>query len=161
MTPKCSMPCTRFFSNSKPLKGAPAVRFALFAVALLLGAQAAAKAVAIDAIEPVELCERFLREDQKAKCLKDLKRSEPDSYLAAICDRQDQNQAMMECLKLSSEFEFDPRGLQNCGADSLSDEDRIGCLRRIGKAWKPAADRLPAQEKKKNQRLPRNQRISR
>jgi hypothetical protein len=123
----------------------------------------------IEAVEPKVLCERFLDQVQKTACLKTISEVRPDSYLAAICDKQDDHEAFYNCIRLSENFEFDPRKIQSCSDPAMKDDTRITCLQQVGQVWtkpandhRPAGDRQPAHvTKKKPQRKRMPQRSSR
>lgn len=141
-----------------------------FAIVLFLGFNASAKLINhsivlasnsekrlyVDAVEPTKVCDRFLNDIQKAKCISEMKRPFADSYLTSVCDRQFDDDAFFKCLGLAEQYHFDPRKIQPCGAGDLEDQARLNCLAANGQLWKPvkrdpepATSRFPASNKLK------------
>lgn len=133
-----------------------------FVMALIMLTTSANAATSIEAVEPSSTCDRFLDSKGKKTCLGIVKTHEPDSYHAAVCEKVFSNEAFLECLKLSKNYLFDPKKLQACASDEVSDEVRLNCLSQIGNSIETQT-RLPASQKtkKKAQRLGKGQRHSR
>lgn len=122
------------------------------------------KRLSVDAVEPAKVCERFLNDAQKARCISEMKRPFADSYLTSICDRQFDDDAFFKCLGLAEQYHFDPRKIQPCAGD-LEDNERLSCLQTAGRPWKtptrdaePPSARFPASShkvKKKGAKSPR------
>lgn len=104
--------------------------------------------VTIDAIEPTSVCDRFVTEKKKQACLKTIRQSSADSYLAAICEKQAESQGLYECMGLAAKFDFDPKKIQTCANEELADADRVRCLQSAGTSLPALPERAPASGKK-------------
>lgn len=104
----------------------------------------------IEAVDPASVCDRFVGGKQKTGCLQAIEAAAPDSYLAAICDKQSEPAGLLDCLHLASNYEFDPKKIQVCADPDFEDSERIACLRKAGHANSSPADPTgPAKSKKR------------
>lgn len=100
--------------------------------------------------DPKASCDRFLGSDQ-AVCEKKLSEMNPDWYLAAVCNRQFDDQLFYECVSKGIRHSFSPTALQKCDSEDLSDQERMTC---IDAAKAPLADSF---QDKKVSRKPASQ----
>lgn len=99
---------------------------------------------AIDAVVPKTLCDRFLNPLDQKKCEQKIEKMNPDSYLAALCAHQFDDDQFYKCMELSQKFQIDPRQLAFCDDDSLTDQTRILCIQKQFNTHKSVGKRIPA-----------------
>lgn len=101
---------------------------------------------ALEVVDPSSLCERFTSPSEIQKCEKFVETKKPDTYIASSCQALDDDKLFMSCLEFATKAEVDPRALENCGGDKLSDQERWSCLQKT--ASRPTSSkfqRMPAQ----------------
>lgn len=104
---------------------------------------------ALEIVEPAALCDRFEKKADEKKCLNFVNTKKPDTYVASTCQALDDNKLFMQCLEFATKAEIDPRELETCAQEDLSDQERMSCLRRTADKKGPKFQRLPAQFKAK------------
>ena len=87
--------------------------------------------MAIDAVNPPALCDRFVTKSQQKSCQKKMTKIDPDSYLAAACEKQFSDEGFWNCLELSNTMTFDPKKMDECFSGDFSDTQRVDCLKRV------------------------------
>jgi hypothetical protein len=104
--------------------------------------------LAIDSMNPRALCERFVATPDQKSCQKRIEKMQPDSYLAALCQHQFDDDAFWECLETGNAVALDPKKLDKCFQNEFSDEQRLGCLRSLIGNAAPSApfQRMPAHQ---------------
>lgn len=102
---------------------------------------------ALEIVEPAALCDRFEKKADEKKCLNFVNTKKPDTYVASTCQALDDNKLFMQCLEFATKAEIDPRELETCAQEDLSDQERMSCLRRTADKKGPKFQRLPAQFK--------------
>lgn len=109
--------------------------------------RAADEVPTIEMAEPTTLCERFVSAPEQADCEARVKRLKPDFYAASACRNIFSDEAFAKCLELAAKSPADPRQVVACGAEELSDEDRLKCLRSAAAKTRSPYQRLPASSK--------------
>ena len=82
---------------------------------------------------PKDLCDRFIAPESRKECEGKIKKISPDWYLSTICDQQFDDIDFWNCLELSKTANFSPVKLEACNKDGLSDQEKMGCLRKLAK----------------------------
>ena len=89
-------------------------------------------ALAIEPSNPVNLCERFVGDQEKADCLQKTSGTDLDWYAASMCSLQQEDNSFHLCLKEIEQASFNPEALKICAKDSeSSDEQRLACIQKI------------------------------
>lgn len=122
--------------------------FVLFLFFPLLG-------FAIDAVNPESTCDRFMTKAENKKCLEKIKKLQPDSYLASVCEKQFDDDAFYDCIEISGFATFNPIKVSHCEDTSLSDNARLDCVRGVADYSKKneSQERIPASLKSKKRKL--------
>lgn len=100
---------------------------------------------ALEIVEPTALCDRFEKKSEERKCLSFVKSKKPDTYVASACQSMDDDKLFMQCLDFAAKAEVDPRDLETCAQEDLSDQERMSCLQRTAQRKGGKFQRLPAQ----------------
>lgn len=100
---------------------------------------------ALEIVEPAALCDRFEKKADEKKCLNFVNTKKPDTYVASTCQSLDDNKLFMQCLEFATKAEIDPRELETCAQEDLSDQERMSCLRKTADKKGPKFQRMPAQ----------------
>jgi hypothetical protein len=104
--------------------------------------------LAIDAVSPKSLCDRFATKGEQKKCQAKIDRMELDSYLASVCEKQFSDEGFWSCLELGKSLSFDPKVMDPCFGTDLSDTQRLECLHGIASQKTSEFQRLPASSSK-------------
>jgi len=104
-----------------------------------------ASLAALEVVEPAALCDRFEKKSDEAKCLKFVNEKKPDTYVSSTCQSIDDNNLFMQCLDFATKAEIDPRELETCAVEDLSDQERWACLKKTAKNSGTQFQRLPAE----------------
>lgn len=83
---------------------------------------------ALEPKNPETLCERFIDHRQKEDCLAEMKKVQPDWYLASLCEKIFDNAQFYSCLEMSSKADFSPESLQACDNDENNDQETLNCI---------------------------------
>lgn len=86
---------------------------------------------ALEAKNPISLCERFISPDAKKSCENKIKDLGPDWYLSSICEKQFDDNLLFSCLELSKKNDFSPLSLRACDDAKLTDQMRMSCLLKL------------------------------
>jgi len=89
--------------------------------------------LAIESINPKSACDRFVNSTDQKYCQNKIQKLQPDSYLSGVCQKQFDDDAFWECLELSQVASFDPKKIDHCSANELSDQQRLACLKEKAK----------------------------
>lgn len=100
--------------------------------ALLSTSSMAGSPPVVEPINPDSLCERFLKESDQAACLKKTKKMDLDWYAVSVCNRIEDDDVFMDCLKKIDGKGYAPAALASCAGEDVKDEARTGCLMKIG-----------------------------
>ena len=84
---------------------------------------------AIEMQNPATLCERFLTSTEKSQCETEMKKLQPDWYLAGICNKQFEDTAFYDCIHLSKSAQFSLEKLDACDQTETTDEGRLTCVK--------------------------------
>lgn len=92
-------------------------------------------AQALEPVNPLGLCSRFIAEEDIQNCEKKLGKDNVDWYAATACSLQKDDEAFWKCWKLVKGKSFNPRKIEKCGEGyELSDQGRLECLKKaLGK----------------------------
>jgi len=85
---------------------------------------------AIDSINPVTLCDRFVTSVEQKSCQEKIQKMKPDSYLAGLCQHQFEDDSFWQCLEVGQTAKINPKKLEACFPTDLNDADRLSCLRK-------------------------------
>lgn len=100
---------------------------------------------ALEIVEPAALCDRFEKKADEKKCLNFVNTKKPDTYVSSTCQSLDDNKLFMQCLEFATKAEIDPRELESCAVEEMSDQERMSCLRKTADKKGSKFQRLPAQ----------------
>ena len=121
---------------------------ALLPPLLFLGLSFSFRANAVEAKNPVSLCDRFLSSVDKDNCESRVKEMQPDWYIASVCEKQESDASFYRCLELGKTVSVSPAQLTQC-EEADSDMSRIACIQRVAEKSKGQDyQRLPANDKK-------------
>ena len=98
----------------------------------------------LDVIEPTALCDRFLGEKEKQDCEQYMQKKKPDTYVSSVCQNAFDDKAFYQCIDLAAQFALDPKKIETCDEDGISDDSRLQCLRKLAKGSRTSFQRLPA-----------------
>lgn len=110
--------------------------FAILTIPLLV--------LAIDAVNPSSLCDRFVTKPEQHKCQARIDKLDPDSYLASACEKQFSEEAFWSCLELGKSMAFDPKKMDPCFGNEINDTQRLECLKKVATAKSESFQRFPA-----------------
>lgn len=120
------------------------ILFLLSLIALALLPQIESRA-ALEVVEPAALCDRFDHKSEEKKCLKFVNDKKPDTYVSSTCQAMDDNKMFFQCLEFAAKAEVDPRELEACATEDMSDQERLSCLKKTADRKGSKFQRLPAQ----------------
>lgn len=89
--------------------------------------------LAIESINPKTVCDRFVNSDDQKKCQNKIQKLKLDSYLSGVCQKQFNDEAFWSCMELSEVASFDPKKIDRCTTNDLSDDQRFNCLKQNAK----------------------------
>lgn len=118
--------------------------FGLSLTALAILPQLESRA-ALEVVEPAALCDRFDRKADEKRCLNFVNAQKPDTYVASTCQAMDDNKLFFQCLEFAAKAEVDPRELEACAGEDMSDQERLSCLKKTADKKGVKFQRLPAQ----------------
>jgi hypothetical protein len=90
--------------------------------------------LAIESMNPRSVCDRFTGPADQKSCQARVEALKPDSYLAAVCQKQFEDSAFWNCMELSKTASFDARKLDLCTGADINDQQRFNCLKEIAQA---------------------------
>lgn len=103
---------------------------------------------AIEPMDPVTMCERFIGEKEKASCTEKAKKYDLDWYAASICYQLEEDKLFFKCWDNINGFAFNPKQLEKCdGNKETPDESRYACIHNQ-KFHKNSSHRIPAAAEK-------------
>lgn len=101
-------------------------------------------ALALEPVNPVSLCDRFIKDTDIARCQAQAKKLDLDWYAATVCGQMDDDQEFLNCWKKIGGMSFSPQKMENCAKEDLSDSQRLSCLQATRDEVRPAKSRRPA-----------------
>lgn len=99
---------------------------------------------ALEIVDPGSLCERFEKKEDLKNCQQLVDTKRPDTYVASACQNLDDNKLFLQCLDFASRVEVDPKQLETCAKEELTDQERWSCLQKTAKLAVGKYQRLPA-----------------
>ena len=101
-------------------------------------------AVALEPVNPENLCSRFIGDDDIKNCEQRTTKENIDWYAASVCNLQIEDAAFWTCWDSLKDKKIQPRSLVGCvGDENFGDEERQACVKN---SFNPSG-RTPAAEK--------------
>lgn len=88
--------------------------------------------LAIEPNNPTTYCDRFVGDDDKARCVQKASHKDLDWYASSACSLQEDDHSFLSCLDAIKGATFNPEALDLCANPTdLSDSARLSCLQKI------------------------------